>query len=166
MADWYAVQTKAGQEVVAEHHLRNQSYHTHLPLVRAARRRRGQWAARTEPLFPGYLFIELEIGRQDTVPIRSTRGVIGLVRFGERLCRVPSGLVEGLISSQPEIGIPIDIEAVFAPGMRVEIVAGALKGLQAIVAGGSARDRVNVLLELLGKENHVMLSCHDLVPAG
>ena len=40
-----------------------------------------RWQGTVEPLFPGYLFVQLDLGRQNTAPIRSTRGVIGMVRF-------------------------------------------------------------------------------------
>ena len=35
-----------------------------------------------EPLFPGYIFLRLSKENDDWGPIRSSRGVIGVVKFG------------------------------------------------------------------------------------
>ena len=164
MANWYAVHTKARQEAIAAQHLGNQAYRTHLPLMRSPKRRGGRWQAQAEPLFPGYLFVELDIHRQDTVPIRSTRGVVGLVRFGNKLCPLPQGLVDGLIRSQPPGDESIDLEKLFCPGDEVAIVDGPFQGLRAIVKARSSKERVCVLLDLLGQANRVTLSSHQIAP--
>ena len=164
VVDWYAIQTKARQEAIAEHNLRNQAFRTHLPLVRTAGRRRGRWQPLVEPLFPGYLFVQLDVGLQDTVPIRSTRGVVGLVRFGSRLCPVPNGLVEALIENQPDDAQALDLGALFPPGSQVSIVDGPFWGLKAIVEATGSQDRVHVLLELLGQSSRLSLSSHQVAP--
>ncbi len=164
MASWYVVHTKSRQETSARDHLERQSFHTHLPLVQAPRHRRGRWQSLTEPLFPGYLFINLDIESQNVVPIRSTRGVIGLVRFGNQLCPAPNGLVEELISSQPEADRPLDFAQLFRPGGEVEIVDGPLVGLKAIVEANSNQDRVHILLDLLGKSSRVTLPSNQIAP--
>jgi len=164
MAGWYAVNTKARQEFAAREHLERQAYRTHLPLVSAARRQRGRWQSRTEPLFPGYLFVELDMQSQNTAPIRSTRGVVGLVRFGNRLPRVPGGLVEALMRSQPDDDQPLDLAQLFHSGDTVAIVDGPFRGLKAIVDAASTRDRVHVLLDLLGQSSRVTLSSHQIAP--
>jgi transcriptional antiterminator RfaH len=164
MARWYAVNTKARQEFAAREHLERQAYRTHLPLVSAPRRRCGRWQSGTEPLFPGYLFVELDMQSQNTAPIRSTRGVVGLVRFGNRLPPVPSGLIEALIGSQPDDEQPLDLSRLFRAGDPVAIVGGPFQGLQAIVEAPSTRDRVRVLLDLLGRASRVTLSSDQVAP--
>ena len=96
MPHWYAVQTKPRQEQVAVTHLERQHFEIFLPRIRAARHRRGRWQSTIEPLFPGYLFVQLEFGAQNTAPIRSTRGVIGLVRFGGEPQPVPRTIMQAL----------------------------------------------------------------------
>jgi transcriptional antiterminator RfaH len=164
MADWYAVNAKARQEFAAREHLERQAYRTHLPLVGTPRRLRGRWQSLTMPLFPGYLFVELDMQAQNIAPIRSTRGVVGLVRFGNELPPVPSGLVEALRRSQPKDDQPLDLSQLFKTGAPVAIVDGPFQGLKAIVEAGSSRDRIQVLLDLLGQANRVTLSSHQVAP--
>jgi transcriptional antiterminator RfaH len=165
MANWYAVHTKSRQEFAAREHLERQAFQTHLPLVRVPRHRRGRWQSLAEPLFPGYLFVELNLQSQNTAPIRSTRGVVGLVRFGHKLNPMPSGLIEELIRSQPDSESPIDPEALFKPGDTVSILDGPFAGLRAVFEAQSTQERVCVLLDLLGKSNRVSLSTHQIAPA-
>jgi transcriptional antiterminator RfaH len=146
--------------------LRRQHYESYLPLVRLHRRRRGGWEEVTEPLFPGYLFVRLDTRRDNTAPIRSTRGVIGLVRFGGTLRPVPEGLVERLLAAPAGPGGAIRQEHFFQAGERVEIVEGPLAGLQAIFLAPTGQQRAQLLLELLGRETRVVVPQDRLAPSG
>jgi transcriptional antiterminator RfaH len=50
----------------------------------------------------------------------------------------------------------------FEPGERVRIVSGALAGLEAIFVSSSGQERAQLLLELLGRTNRVVVSPHQL----
>jgi transcriptional antiterminator RfaH len=166
MKAWYAVHTKGRQESVAEENLSRQGYVVHLPLLRAPRRSRGRWREAVEPLFPGYLFVELDLALDNPAPIRSTRGVTGLVRFGGHARPMPEGVVEHLVAAaQRADDGAVRCEHLFAAGDRVEIVDGPLAGLRAVFLAPSGDDRVRLLLDLLGREHSVTLSRHQLVPA-
>lgn len=166
MEAWYTIHAKARQEHLAFEHLVRQGYSAYLPLIRLHRRRRGAWQQVTEPLFPGYLFVRLDPERNNTAPIRSTRGVVGLVRFGGTLRPVPEGLVEHLLATQAEPDGAISQEHLFQAGDRVEIVSGPLAGLQAIFLAPTGQERAQLLLNLLGRETRVVLSKDHLVPSG
>jgi transcriptional antiterminator RfaH len=135
-----------------------------MPLVRLPKRRRGRWCEVIEPLFPGYLFVRLDIQRQNTSPIRSTRGVIGLVRFGNEPRPVPEALVVELKAAHTDPDGAITQEHLFKSGDRVEIVSGPFAGLKAIFLAESGEERAQLLLELLGRSNRVVLSRHQLTP--
>ncbi len=165
MLNWYAVQTKSRGERQALENLNRQGFVTHLPLIKAARHRRGRWQGTVEPLFPGYLFVQLDLGRQNAAPIRSTRGVIGMVRFGTEPQPVPHAIMRALLEAQAGEGSAIDPDSLFKAGDRVTLVEGPMKGLTAIVQAKTAQDRVLLLLDLLGRENRVTVSRHQIVPA-
>jgi len=80
---WYVVATRPRQESVARDHLTRQGYSVLLPEISLKKRRQSRWVVVIEPLFPGYLFVQLAFGQDDTAPIRSTRGCRDLVRFGK-----------------------------------------------------------------------------------
>ena len=140
--DWYAIHTKARQEYVAMENLVRQSYEVFLPLIRQSRRRRGRWQAVTEPLFPGYLFSRLDLEADNIAPIRSTRGVAGLVRFGGLPCPVPADVVENLQSLQESEEGVICTATLFQPGLHLRRptgrTGGDLPGLQRQGAGEPA----------------------------
>lgn len=166
MQAWYAVQSKVRQESVAAENLTRQQYDVYLPLIQSPKRRRGRWRDVIEPLFPSYFFVQLDLQRQNTSPIRSTRGVTGLVRFGNEAPQpVPNGLIERLKATETDSDGIIRPQPVFEPGDRVEIASGPLTGLQAVFLSSSGEERANLLLELLGRSNRVVLSRHHLVPA-
>ncbi len=165
MEHWYAVHTKARDEALAEENLQRQGFHTFLPRVKAARRRRGRWHEVIEPLFPGYLFVRLDLLLQDASPIRSTRGALGLVRFGGDPAIVPAELVEQLlVAASDEPGV-VRQEHLFQPGDRVEILSGPFIGLPATILAETGEERVQLLLDLLGRTNQVLVSRHQLAPA-
>ena len=164
--DWYAIHTKARQEYVAMENLVRQSYEVFLPLIRQSRRRRGRWQAVTEPLFPGYLFSRLDLEADNIAPIRSTRGVAGLVRFGGLPCPVPADVVENLQSLQESEEGVICTATLFQPGDRVSISEGPLAGLEGIFLAASGKERVSLLLDFLGKQQRIDVSRHQIAPTG
>lgn len=164
MEAWYVVHAKARQERLAAEQLRRQHYHVYLPLLRTPKRRRGHWRDVIEPLFPGYLFIRVDLHLQNTAPIRSTYGVIGLVRFGGETRPVPGNLVECLLSAETDPQGAIRQEHLFQSGDRVEIASGPLAGLKGIFLAASGQERAQLLLDLLGRSNRVLVSQHQLVP--
>jgi transcriptional antiterminator RfaH len=164
MEAWYAVHTKARQEQLAAEQLRRQHYHVYLPLLRTPKHRRGHWRDVIEPLFPGYLFIRVNPHLQDTAPIRSTFGVIGLVRFGGEPRPVPRGLVETLLRAETDPDGTMRQEQLFQSGDRVEIASGPLAGLKGIFLAATGQERAQLLIDLLGRSNRILVSQHQLVP--
>jgi transcriptional antiterminator RfaH len=165
MEHWYAIHTKPRQEREAEAQLSRQDYRTYLPLLRASRRVRGKWLERIEPLFPRYLFIRVDLETENTAPIRSTRGVAGLVKFGLEVKPVPDLIVDGLMQTE-EGGCHTPDVPVFNQGDTVTILDGGLAGLKAIYQAETAQERVHLLLDLMGRTNPITLSRHQIAPAG
>lgn len=93
---WYLVQCKPKQDFRALEHLQHQGYECLLPTHQIERLRNGQWVRQEEALFPGYLFIELDTSRDNWMPIRSTRGVNQIVRFGPNPLPVSSNIIDRL----------------------------------------------------------------------
>ncbi len=153
---WYAVCCKPRQEAVAEENLLRQHFHVYLPRIRIRRRRRGQWIDAVEVLFPRYLFIRIDPLRRNMAPVRSTRGVVGLVRFGGLPAVVPDEVMDALLQCQDSAsGLHQDNGPLFCAGDRIKLVDGPFAGTEAVFAEQDGEKRVIVLLELLGKTNKV-----------
>ena len=67
---WYLVATRPKQESIARDHLARQGYRVLLPEISLKKRRQNRWVAVVEPLFPGYLFVQITLGQDDTVQLR------------------------------------------------------------------------------------------------
>ena len=155
---WHAVLCRARQERKAEAHLENQDFDVFLPRLRARRRYRGQWISRIEPLFPRYLFVRLEAFADDWSSIRSTRGVIGLVRFGDEFPSLDNAIIREL-QARHDITGAIDLSRAMElqPEDPIEITNGAMAGLRAVFQARNGEERVIVLLKLLNNEREIEL---------
>jgi len=166
MNRWYAVSCKPRQELVAQENLLRQGYHVYLPRIQIRKRRRNKWIDVVEALFPRYLFIQLDTFQHSTAPVRSTRGAMGLVRFGGQPAIVPDEVIDGLIQHEDEAtGLYQDSRSLFREGETVKLVDGPLSGMEGIFSQQDGDKRVIVLLEMLGKVNKVTVSRDWVVQA-
>jgi len=149
---WYLVYTKPRQEEIALTNLHRQGYGVYLPRVRQARKRQGRRTMVVEPLFPRYLFIHLDTHTDNWGPIRSTLGVASLVRFGREPARIPDELVVFLRTREGEAGLHEWAEQSYRAGDRVRVAEGAFRGYEGILLARNSRERVVVLLDILGRQ--------------
>jgi transcriptional antiterminator RfaH len=161
---WYVVYAKPRQEAVAKKNLDRQGYRTYLPLVSQARRRNGRRVTVVAPMFPRYLFIYLDNRSDNWGPIRSTRGVISLVRFGQAAAQVPDNLVTALHGREDERGIQRLPTEEYRPGSAVRITDGSFSGYQGVFLAKTGRDRVVLLLDILGKHTRATVSVDAIEP--
>ncbi|AGA31773.1 Transcriptional activator RfaH [Thioalkalivibrio nitratireducens DSM 14787] len=162
MKHWYAVHCKPNQDERAEDQLRNQGFEVFRPRIRCRRRARQRYRAVIESMFPRYLFVELDDASQDWSPIRSTRGVTGLVRMGGRIPHVPDPVIDALRRRvDADDCIEITPEEGFQPNQPVLITEGPLAGFQALFKARNSQERVVVLLNLM----QVTLPVHAITRA-
>ena len=164
MVRWYAVRTQPAQEKRAECQLQQQGYVTFLPLlkksVRHARKLRQVRAA----LFPGYLFVQLDLDRDRWRSVNSTYGVSGLIMGADQPMPVPVGVVESFIDLTQADGL-VDFTPELKPGVQVVLVSGGLSGTVGRLKRCDARGRVEVLLQIMGQEVCVKSGTRSLMPA-
>ncbi len=123
-----------------------------LPMVGRARARKGARQVSEEPLFPGYVFVRVDLGTE-LRKVMHARGVRGFVRMGERYPRVDAGEVEALrLYCEQSLAVAKAPLAGLAAGDRVELLGALHGGVQGEVAALlPARNRVRVLIEFLGR---------------
>ena len=166
MKHWYAIHTKPRQETLAAENLHRQEFEIYLPRIKQTHRYRHQWRDRIEPLFPRYLFIRLDLGKDNIAPIRSTRGVAKLVSFSGLPTTVPDPFIDTLIqSADPNTELHHPDESLFEAGNIVSIVDGPLEGLEAIFKARDGETRAIILLKLLGKTQPLRIDSNHLAPA-
>ena len=151
---WYLIYTKPRQEKVAQTNLQRQGYQIYLPLIQGHRRRQGHYQVVTEPMFPRYLFISLNTETDNWGPIRSTRGVSSLVRFGGVPALVPMKFIDFLKKNSAKTE-NLTSEPTFQQGEPVRILDGVMSGYEGIFKAKSGAKRVTLLLDIVGKETLV-----------
>lgn len=159
-AAWYVVQCKAGESFRAAEHLDYQGYRVFHPVLNVQRRRRGQLTSVCEPLFPFYLFICLDQVTNNWRPIRSTRGVLRIIRFGNTPVPVPDALIEQL-RHQPHAAE--GAHAHFSAGDKITIAEGPFKGLDAVFQRAKGEERAIILLNMLQHQRSVEIPSEHLM---
>jgi len=157
---WYLIKAKPGQTERAAQELRNQNYEVFCPSIQVERVRGGKRIQKTEPLFPGYLFIELSETDSNWRPIRSTRGVAYIVCFGNKPAVVPDQVVENLREREKVQEQRRDL----APKQPVIIDEGPFRHLNAIFLEYDGEKRAFLLLELLGRWQKLSLPLDTIRP--
>ncbi len=165
---WYTVQTKRHGEGRVARHLASRAIPAFLPLVEVARRRNGIRHTGLEPLFPGYLFVQMEA--VDRSPhcwhaVRWSPGVQRILGVADEPVPVPDEAIQAIQERTRDLGF-VRPGHRFAAGDRVRFRSGSLAGLEAILESAVPRaGRVRVLLELLGRVLRVEADELDLESA-
>jgi transcription elongation factor/antiterminator RfaH len=146
---WYVVHTQPHREFRAENQLGTQGFRTFLPRYRKTVRHARKLMTVNAPFFNRYLFIALDLSRDQWRSVNGTIGVTSLITHGMLPAAVPEGVVESLISISDADGF-VNPSDGLQLGEQVRILTGPFaEKVGELVRFDGAR-RVRVLLELLG----------------
>jgi transcription elongation factor/antiterminator RfaH len=90
---WYALQHKPSQGDRALTHLQNQGIASFYPKITVEKIKAGKRTKKLEPLFPGYLFVNLEQTDPMWAKLRSTRGILRIVSFANKPAAIPDDVI-------------------------------------------------------------------------
>jgi transcriptional antiterminator RfaH len=158
VAYWTAAQLEPNRERIALHLLTQERFTVYAPRLRVRRIVRGRREDCEAPLFPGYIFvlIQLQWHRARWCP-----GIRRLVMDGLQPARVSNTVIEEIRSRERNGAIELSKRGL-KPGDSVRLLAGPFQGHLAIFAGMSGLERVAVLLRLLGGQHRVTLARRDI----
>jgi transcriptional antiterminator RfaH len=159
---WAAAQLQPQRDGLALQCLRQAGFEVYCPRVREHRAARGRKVVAAPLLFPGYLFvlIELQWSRARWAP-----GVTRLVMDGAGPAAVPDGVVAALRARERGGLIELPRPPKFRPGDRLRVLHGPFIGHVGLYAGMKPRERVEVLLAILGGSQRVTLAADSVEPA-
>jgi len=163
---WFCLSTQPKHEHIAAAHLRKlPDVEVFLPRIRFKRptRKKSVWV--TEALFPGYLFARFDF-ETSLRRVQSSAGTRRIVHFGKSFPMIPETVIAELqgILGTTELHT---ISEHLSPGDAVQISEGTLRGLSAVVSRIlPGRERVGVLMELLGRQTMVDLATASLIKEG
>ncbi len=157
---WYLIQTKPRSENLALENLSNQGYKCYLPLMKVEKVINKKIEIKKVPLFPHYLFINLDFESKGWTPIRSTRGVSRLVSFGQIPAKIHDELVQHIYSR--EHLSKSEVQSLYQQGQSLKIIKGPFSGFDSIYQGLDSEMRVIVLLEFIRKPLSIKLEVDQL----
>jgi len=162
---WFVAHTHPHAEAKATAHLNRQGFEIYFPRYLRRRRHARRIETVAAPLFPRYLFVAIDLGVQRWRSIYSTVGVSRLVCNGDDPTPVPNGIVEALQKRQDANGfIKLDSHPPFRTGDKIRVLDGAFSSCLGLFEGMAERERIAILLDLLGRKVRVVLDA-DLVAA-
>lgn len=126
------------------------------PTARYPRQSAKRKTLASEAVFPGYLFARF-VPRDSARQVQYSQGVAYIVKRGDQLVALPDAILDELRVLAPEGVLDLSPRPL-CPGEQVRLVQGIFTGTQAkVVALAPASDRVKVLLEILGREQEILL---------
>ena len=161
---WYLAHALPNCERRAELHLVAQGFRTYFPTIQKTIRHARKLRDVRAPLFPRYVFIILDLGRDRWLSVRGTVGVSSLFCCENRPVPVPQGVVEALIANADEANLTLFHQGLKL-GQSVRILSGPFANLVGTLERLDGAGRVRVLLEVMGTIVPVTIRRAAICPA-
>jgi transcriptional antiterminator RfaH len=161
----YVAQTLPRKEEVARQNLARQRFASFLPRYKVTRQHARQRYDVLTPLFPGYIFVRFNPEEAPWRSINGTMGVLGLV--GPRLARpvpMPANAIDNIMA-RCRNGIMTSLLECLEPGAVMRVISGPFADQLVTIEALDGRERVRVLLNILGADQRFDLACDCLGPA-
>jgi transcriptional antiterminator RfaH len=148
---WVAVNTHPHRERLAVENLARQHFNVYCPseLRRVRHARRVQDV--TRPIFPGYVFAEVDPDLSLWRSILSTYGVRAVISYGDRPAFVEAGFIEGMRAREID-GVIAKPVTPYKVGQDIRLNGGPFDGLVAKIIEMNEKDRLVLLMRLLSQE--------------
>lgn len=161
---WFCLKTQPKHEKLASGFLRSQAgLEVFCPLLRFQRATVSGKKWFEEALFPGYIFARFAYGTHFRL-VASSMGVSKIVAFGGQPAVVAGEIIDELRQFARDNEV-VQIAPEILPGDEVTVLDGPFKGLRAVVTRVMpAKERVAVLLDLLGTQREVEVTVGRVVP--
>lgn len=148
---WYALQHKPAQGDRALQHLQNQDIACFYPKITVEKIKAGKRTKKLEPLFPGYLFVNLEQTDPVWAKLRSTRGVLRIVGFANKPAPISDAVIQHIKESLESVAELGGIK----PGQAVQLNEGPFEGINAIFQSYDGEARAIVLVNFMQKQQKI-----------
>jgi len=156
---WFVAHTRPRREKKLLEHCQRQGIAATLPCYDSAHKYRGKTVVFRKPLFPGYVFLQLEPGQKN------------IVRQNEHVANLLDVFDQETLRRQLEdilLALESDLEVRLAPsigeGMRVRIKSGPLRGVEGWVEHRYGRSTVLLRLDFISQAAAVKLDADLLEP--
>ncbi|WP_417566250.1 transcription/translation regulatory transformer protein RfaH [Marinobacter sp.] len=148
---WYALQLKPAQGDRALANLQNQDIACFFPKITVETIKAGKRSKKLEPLFPGYLFVNLDQTDPMWAKLRSTRGVLRIVSFANKPAAISDDVIQHIKDSLDSVAEQGGIK----PGQAIQLSEGPFEGINAIFQAYDGEARAIVLISFMHKQQKV-----------
>ena len=157
---WYVLQHKPAQGDRAVLHLQNQGVACFYPKIEVEKIKGGKRSKKLEPLFSGYLFVNLDDADPMWAKLRSTRGVTRIVSFNNKPAAIEDEVIQQVKVGMDKVAEQGGIKA----GQAVELEEGPFKGISAIFQAYDGEARAIVLISFMQKQQRVKVPISVIRP--
>lgn len=158
---WGVINTHPHKEDFAIENLQQQEFVVYCPMMRKRIRHARRTHDVLRPLFPSYIFVQLDPSIQNWRSILSTRCVRTLITAGERLSFLPDHFIDSLKSREVD-GAIVRPEEPYRIGQQVQMSGGPFDGFIATIVDMNEKDRLVVLMDLLKQTVKVKVDVNNI----
>ena len=162
--NWYVLRTKTGHEDRVRSRLENKTecLSVLLPKAEVMVTRNGRKKRFLKPIFPGYIFVEMELNDNFWYEIKNTPGVINFISSGNDPIPVHENEIEYIMTLVDGEKTPI-LETTFEVGDAAQIVNGPFMGTSGVISEiNIKRKKIKVAIDILGKQVAIDLDYDDI----
>jgi len=156
---WFVAHVRPRREKKLVEYCQRQAIAATLPCYNSAHKYRGKTVVFQKPLFPGYVFLQLEPPQKE------------LLRRNDHVANLLEVFDQETFARQLEdilLALATELEVRLAPaigeGMRVRIKSGPLQGLEGWVEQRSGPTTVLLRLDFIGQAAAVKMDADQLIP--
>lgn len=153
---WYLMQTKPNQHYRGLNNLIDRGHECYSPDIRVKHLKKGKWIDKTEPLFPGYVFIKLH-KECNWFSVSSTRGIGRFIRFGTYPTVVPNKTIDIISENLKATEENIVEKKSFQPGDKVLVDDECFRHFEAVFDCEISNNRSVILIKYMEKVHEISI---------
>ncbi len=158
---WYAVCVYPRHEKAVKSYLNRRGVNSFLPLYRSVRRWKDRQKELELVLFPGYVFVNLDV--HDRLKVLESPSVVRFVTFQGRPASINENEVQSLAAGL-EAGVKAEPHPYIREGKRVRVVRGPLAGMEGMMKRRKDRYRLVLSIDLIMRSVMLEVDEADVEP--
>jgi transcription elongation factor/antiterminator RfaH len=158
---WYAVNTKPQHERKVNAHLAREGITTFLPETERWSRRKDRKKRVLYPIFPGYLFINMELNPDSRLKVIKTRGVVRILGSNGTPIAIPESQIEA-IQKIVDMGKAVFPHTYLKKGQIVRVIGGPLNGVEGIFIAEKGKGKLVISVDILHRSVSIAIEETDV----
>jgi transcriptional antiterminator RfaH len=154
--NWLVVQIKPNSYDLAVRNLERQGFETFLPKMKATIKKENKFINKDVLVFPGYIFVGVDLQNSDWTKINSTYGVLKVLVLNNKPCKISNDVIL-VLKNNYEANITPIIKESLQKGDFIKFNSGPFVDLIASIENVDETNRISVLLDAMGGKRRLRL---------